>query len=150
MPPRSYSKAYTLDQVQEILSDSANKTFATFVEKKVKDLFPLPKELAELWLVHLFKVWLGAKLFHEVSVNKRKMSMVFSTYNKAFFGFGFQVIPQRPVLENFRTVIKIELKELNAKASEARKKHVASQKQSAVSEPFDYCNLEMAKLWNKR
>ena len=141
------------EAVKKILSDPEYDTVCKFVTKKTVELRPISPKNARKWLIRLLKVWSGPSTWEEIAKNQRKMELVYKCWKNHFFGYGLEIIPKFKVLNDFRTMVRKELLEMNARAQYSRQKHLGKSPVIDVysdDDAIDYCSMEAAKLSNMR
>lgn len=137
--------------VMEILSDDSLTAVHSFVQKKVKELHPVPVQTAEKWVLTVVAAWTTPGMWGDISVNQRKMEVIFKLWKDRFFGFGLEQIPEKPILLLFRQLAKKEIDKFNTKAAASRQKHKEKVEEAySDDDRVDYFCSHMAKFYNIR
>ena len=138
----------------ELFSRPELEAARVFVNKKSCEITPMNSLDAKEWLVRLLRGWCGPKFWNEISTNNRKMEMVFKVWKTDYYGYGLEKMPGKPVLQEFRGRIGVELHKMNLAAQAARQKHLTNKKlelpESGEDAYVDYFVQERAKLANPR
>ena len=126
-----------------------------FIEKKVTEMHPTPKEIAGKWILKILHKWAGKKLWEEIMSNQRKMELMYKCWKCHFFGYSLETNPSAAITVHFRRIVHEKLQEMNAKSAESRQKYKKKSEQGmpevfSDDDAVDYYNLQSAKLWNSR
>lgn len=79
--------SYKAVDVNAILSEDSLKAVHSFVQKKVKELHPVPVQTAEKWVLTVVGMWA------DIAVNVRKMEVIFKLWNDRFLALALNKFP---------------------------------------------------------
>ena len=151
---------YTKFSLTEVMRDKDLKLFHVFLNKKIAEMYPTPAKTARKWILVMMRGWTTPSQWKEMVTNNRKLEVVYRTWKNHFFGYSLETVPKEEELEKFREMVSHELRVMNKKAKDSRKKYddVHRKKKKAVCDGRDFddsntpdaFSMENAKLLNAR